>query len=61
MDKVSPFPDDLLLKILSYLPTNEVRITSVLSKRWRSLWMLLPKLELWQFQYGNIRKLLPIC
>ncbi|KAH0935109.1 hypothetical protein HID58_012226, partial [Brassica napus] len=45
MDRVSPLPDYLLLKILSYLPTNEVRITSVLSKRWRSLWMLLPKLE----------------
>ncbi|KAF8058823.1 hypothetical protein N665_1241s0017 [Sinapis alba] len=45
MDRVSLLPDDLLLKILSYLPTNEVRITSVLSKRWRSLWMLLPKLE----------------
>ncbi|KAJ4871497.1 FBD-associated F-box protein [Raphanus sativus] len=45
MDRVSPLPDDLLLKILSYLPTNEVWITSVLSKRWRALWMLLPKLE----------------
>ncbi|CAH2078861.1 unnamed protein product, partial [Thlaspi arvense] len=37
--------DDLLLKILSYLPTNEVPITSVLSKRWHCLWMLFPKLE----------------
>ncbi|KAF2604153.1 hypothetical protein F2Q70_00024789 [Brassica cretica] len=46
MDRVGHLPDDLLLQILSYLSTIAVLITSVLSKRWLSLWMLLPKLYL---------------
>ncbi|ESQ33566.1 hypothetical protein EUTSA_v10009959mg, partial [Eutrema salsugineum] len=45
MVRICDFPDDLLLKILSFLPTQVAASTSVLSKRWEFLWMLLPKLE----------------
>uniref|UniRef100_A0A0D3BMH0 Uncharacterized protein n=1 Tax=Brassica oleracea var. oleracea TaxID=109376 RepID=A0A0D3BMH0_BRAOL len=35
---ISEFADDLLLKMLHRLPSKNVGATSVLSKRWRSLW-----------------------
>ncbi|CAA7047959.1 unnamed protein product [Microthlaspi erraticum] len=42
---MSELPDDLLVKILSFLPTKSTVSTSILSKRWEFLWMWLPKLE----------------
>ncbi|CAH2071368.1 unnamed protein product [Thlaspi arvense] len=46
MDKISGFSDDeLLVKILTYLPTKVAVSTSVLSKQWKFLWMRVPKLE----------------
>ncbi|ESQ45513.1 hypothetical protein EUTSA_v10010911mg, partial [Eutrema salsugineum] len=44
-DRISELPEDLLLHILSSLSTEIVIATSVLSKRWRSLWKMVPKLE----------------
>ncbi|XP_010485293.1 PREDICTED: putative F-box/FBD/LRR-repeat protein At5g62970 [Camelina sativa] len=46
MDKFTGFSDDeLLVKILSFLPTKFAITTSVLSKQWKFLWMRVPKLE----------------
>ncbi|CAN7089707.1 unnamed protein product [Brassica rapa subsp. narinosa] len=36
--RLSEFPDELLLKILSFLPSKDVVATSAISKRWKSLW-----------------------
>lgn len=37
--------DDLLVKILPFVPTKDAVSTSILSKRWKYLWTWLPKLD----------------
>ena len=44
-DMISHLPDDLLLGILSLIPISEAMNTSLLSKRWISLWKMMPVLE----------------
>ncbi|CAL9247107.1 unnamed protein product [Arabidopsis halleri] len=44
-DRISELPEPLLLHILSSLPTETAIATSVLSKSWKSLWKMLPKLK----------------
>ncbi|KAL0714440.1 hypothetical protein Bca4012_021419 [Brassica carinata] len=51
MDRISGLSDELLLKILLLVPTKVAVSTSILSKRWRYLWMWLPRLE---FRYKRL-------
>ena len=45
MDRMSLLPDDLIFKILSFVPSKVSVSTSLLSKRWYSLWKRVPNLR----------------
>lgn len=45
MSNICELCDDLLVKILSLVKTKDAVATSLLSKRWLSLWKLVPRLE----------------
>ncbi|ANM64394.1 FBD, F-box and Leucine Rich Repeat domains containing protein [Arabidopsis thaliana] len=42
---INELPDDLILKILSFVSTKHVVVTSLLSKKWKSLWTRVPILK----------------
>uniref|UniRef100_M4FFH6 F-box domain-containing protein n=1 Tax=Brassica campestris TaxID=3711 RepID=M4FFH6_BRACM len=44
MGMISDLPDQMLLEILSWLPTTQVVATMLLSKQWKFLWRQVPKL-----------------
>lgn len=44
-DRISNLPDSLVHHILSFLETNDVARTSVLSHRWNHIWTSIPNLE----------------
>lgn len=46
LDRISKLPDGILGHILSFLPVRDAERTGALSTRWKSLWALLPDLEL---------------
>ncbi|XP_028792544.1 putative F-box/FBD/LRR-repeat protein At5g52460 [Neltuma alba] len=52
---ISDLPEPLLLHILCFLPLKEAVATSLLSKRWRTLWRSLPKLEFDDRSFGSLR------
>ncbi|CAG7880236.1 unnamed protein product [Brassica rapa] len=43
-DRISQLPDDLLLRILSLVPVRTAMSTSLLSKRWKPVWKMMPML-----------------
>ncbi|KAH0859748.1 hypothetical protein HID58_088009, partial [Brassica napus] len=44
MGNISELPEDLLLRILSFVPTEYIVSTSLVSERWRSLWTKVSRL-----------------
>ncbi|KAF7837731.1 F-box/FBD/LRR-repeat protein [Senna tora] len=53
-DRISELSDDLLCKILCYLPnTKHAATTFFLSKRWKSVWLKLPSLDFDDEDYIN--------
>ncbi|KAF6168005.1 hypothetical protein GIB67_020114 [Kingdonia uniflora] len=44
-DRISQLSDPILHDILTSFPTKDVVATSILSRRWRYLWMTVPKLK----------------
>ncbi|CAH2059810.1 unnamed protein product, partial [Thlaspi arvense] len=55
-DRISALPDDLLVHILTFVPTKKVGATMLLSKRWRTTWTMVPQLDYRDIDYGAIRK-----
>lgn len=45
VDRISNLPNDILIQILSSLPTKQAFLTSILSKRWKNLWCYVPDVE----------------
>ncbi|VFQ81705.1 unnamed protein product [Cuscuta campestris] len=44
-DRISELPDDILVHILSYMNCKQAARTSVLSSRWKEMWMHTPTLD----------------
>ncbi|ANM67645.1 FBD, F-box and Leucine Rich Repeat domains containing protein [Arabidopsis thaliana] len=53
MDRIIGLPDEVLVKILSFVPTKVAVSTSILSKRWEFLWMWLTKLKFGSKRYSE--------
>uniref|UniRef100_A0A0D9WVD6 F-box domain-containing protein n=1 Tax=Leersia perrieri TaxID=77586 RepID=A0A0D9WVD6_9ORYZ len=53
-DRLSALPDDILIQILLRVVTVDAARTSVLSRRWRRLWCLLPEFEFGPKAGGHI-------
>jgi len=44
-DRISDLPDEIIHHILSFLPSSQITLTSLLSKRWNPLWLTIPNAD----------------
>ena len=44
-DRISDLPDEIICHIISYLPPKQIALTSLLSKRWKPLWLAMPNAD----------------
>jgi len=60
-DTISQLPDHLICFILNHLQTKDVVTTSVLSTRWKSLWLLVPRLDLNSRDFSDFNTFKSLC
>jgi hypothetical protein len=53
VDRISGLPDDILIQILSFLPTKQAFLTSILSKRWKHLWCFVPDIDFTETKHSD--------
>jgi hypothetical protein len=53
-DLISSLPDTVLCHILSFIPTAQAVVTSVLSKRWTHLWRSVPSLNITDIELDGL-------
>ncbi|KAK2414329.1 FBD-associated F-box protein [Trifolium repens] len=44
-DRISGLPDEILCHIISFLPSEQISLTSLLSKRWNRVWLAMPNAD----------------
>ncbi|KAL4619713.1 hypothetical protein ACB092_06G100000 [Castanea dentata] len=54
VDRISNLPMSLICHILSFLTTKKDAVTSILSSRWNTFWTIVPKLDLYKYEFEKM-------